>query len=1504
MADDFNANVPSLEPSASSGEAIGGVKPPTSWVLPLITAVVLASAFCLYYFVYVKARREYLANRNFRSLAVLGDQIQAMVSIHGSILEFIADLADRKNQDLKRFVVIRPEDQSKDPAERDQDALKDYVKYLAPGFELTTYPRPPTPGSRLETQRRNGNWELLLTAHRHKGSQTDYVGSLELSRVLKPLVGSLPFDDILLVSGKGTIVFQSNKIGPQFTTLTALLQAQPVDAETKPTDSAADAHPGVTSGSDDQETSGRAVSQNGDHSWRIRSKYLTDVELAGTRYKLFLQPVLVDVFTDAPNQDEPAQEWVLCGLTPAKTLEWEALSISSTFMVWLTALFLVIFMGAPVLKILFINRREHLRLRELGFLAFLLVWLTSVFTLSGLNAVGFPLNDDTEKQLDQLGTRLSKNIYHELREMRRQLLESCTSSDLRDDLISAAPLKSAQPDRKIIRSFSGNAGVAPPPRPSKREIYPKIYPYLNNVFWTDDDGQQIVKWSPSRYLTPMIDVSQSRLSTGPKSTYLDGRAPPFHFDAITPPNKLEFLAGLTMTTGDCNPALLTKDIRGDASSGSAFLTAQPVSLIDPILPFGYGFALVDETGLVLFHGDKTKNLHENFLQESDWSKQLRAAMFGHSTQRSLTVKYLGNDYQMRVMSVMGVSQAPWSLIVFRDLTWVRTLSLQSMTMASTLLLIILLVPAILVAIWYLVRQPKFAAEWLWPNQVRLSTYIYQIVIYTSLIILFLFLGFTDSSEQNVIACAALPYTALLLTAWCIRACAPRREKIPAQRVRRLLSGLVTTLLFGAIVFLLLWQQAHLQAVIYLLGFGMFVALPLLDRRVRYLALTFGRYLARKFRRSFYGKEDAEQTSSRAEMSSYVWRGCYVLAVLLLLLLLGVLTPMALLRASLNVERRLEIKQAQLHLASALNQRLLSTRERCNTNKPGVDELGARECAEFQNSSSEECPENKKTREGENALSRDFTSDPPSDSAPNSPWKMIVLDPLFPTTGTLPVCPHSALQKGGEHYRGWFQYVVYELHHGYNQTAAEMLGVVPDRIESPPRNSENSESTSSPPGPTQPMNVGSVGLAEEKEQFQNTPDWSWDNDGSTLTLRWHGIHSLVKSSDEVKNTSSATESTEAENNSPEKDLLIGPNAPDPSENHAFAGLAVAAGVIVAIAFIVWALTRRIFLFDIAPLKMTGELRLAEVIREGRSVLILVPHVRENWRLDPQKEPIDLEKIATEPQWAENLDVDKLPVNTVIEILHFEYRLNDPKYDEQKKILIKRLLERENTQLAAVMKVAPSPDEYDMFRPLEVIDLREEPYYWRQLYKGPAEDLIWKECGPMPVLWPIGAQLAKDIKTEKNHSEETIASEILERADGYYRLVWKECSDDRKFALAQLAEDGLLNPTNARAIRQLVRRGLITTDPQFRLMNESFRRFVRSVTSEALKQEWLRESRRSGWGKMHGVFFTTMIFLGAFLLTTQNALWQSSAAYVTTALGALGTLFKLFNTYRGGTREKAG
>ncbi|HUD67603.1 MAG TPA: hypothetical protein VMQ17_23675 [Candidatus Sulfotelmatobacter sp.] len=1442
MADDCDASSPSEGRKSTSHSEKPSVKPKTSWVLPVITVAVLASAFCVYYFVYVAAQREYLINRNFRSLAVLGDQVQALVSIHGSILEFSADLANRKHEDLKQFVVPRIEDISKEKAEMESEALKDYLKYLAPSFELPedeeTPVKPAKSGSRLKVQRRNGRWELVLAARRHEDSKKervgrkDYVGSLELSGVLTPLVGSLPFDDILLVSKDGTIVYQSNRAGPQFTTLTDLLQAQPEVAtanlpssaaetkqETKSDESGADTegpsgkpaerHSPPASGRDEGTGHG-AVNRNSDQAWRNKSIHLTDVLLAGTRYKLFLQPVLLDVFNDEATQEEPAQEWVLCGLRSSKTLEWEALSISSTSMVWLTALFLAILMSGPILKILFLNRRERLRLRELGFLALFLVLLTSVFTLSGLNAVGFPLNDDTEQQLQRLGGTLSHNIHQELSQMREQLEQWCSAPDLRDDLKLVESGTS-----EVIRRRSTAAGIA------RKTPTANAYHFVNNAFWTNDDGMQIVKWSTSGYLTPMIDLSRLRVYTQPRSTYLDNQAPAFHFDSTLPPNKLEYLAAMIMSTGECSQGLLNSGIREDVRNGSAFLTAEPLSLIDPILPFGYGFALFDQSGLVLFHADKTRNLHENFLQETDWNKQLYAQAFGHSTRSSLTIKYLGHDYQANVLPVTGVSQAPWSLIVYRDLTNVRTLNLQATTMVATLLLAILAVPFLAIVIWCVIRRPGFAPEWVWPNRARMTTYVYLIVTYALLIILFLFLGFTGPSEQNLIACAVIPFTAFFLTVWCIRAYAPRPERVVTPIVEGSRSALANIAMLIALAFLLtaIWRLPYLRAFTFLVFFLGMAALPLLDRPPHSLAIWL---------KHLYRHTVEEYLSSRPEMDSSVWRRCYLLTILLLLLLVGVLTPLALFRVSLNVERGLSIKRAQLHLASALNQRLMSTIERCK-DQPGIDQLGGDACAEF-----------KKT-------------DSPA-------WRSIVLDPLFPTDGKLPVREHSSNQQRHDLYAGWFHNLIYAFHHDYNQTAAEMLGVLSDRVDSKP---------------------------------DNVSDWFWNNDGSTVTLRWHGVH-LPESGNAPPKPGEL-----------EHDFVISSSIPPSSGAQILSGATVAVVVIVAIGFIVWALARRIFLFHVAPLKITGALRAAELIREGHNILILVPPVSD-WRLEAQKSTLDLREIAATPKWAEEFDLDKVPANALIEILHFEHSWNDPELDNQKSILLQRLEKTENTQLAVIMTVAASSEDYGrMFPTLELVDLREEPFHWLKQYEGPARDFIWKECGPMAALWPIGAQLAEDIRKENIFSEETVVSEILERADGYYRLVWKECSEEQKFVLTQLAEDGLLNPTNGRAIRQLVRQGLITTDPQFRLMNESFCRFLRSAPSVGLKQQWARESRLSGWGKMHGAFLTTMILLGAFLLTTQNALWQSSAAYVTTALGALGTLAKLFNMYRGGaTTEKAG
>ena len=66
----------------------------------------------------------------------------------------------------------------------------------------------------------------MLRAERVSATIADYLGSLEVRELMKVPADSLPFDDLLLVSEDGSVVYQDKKAGPQFTTLSSLLKAQ------------------------------------------------------------------------------------------------------------------------------------------------------------------------------------------------------------------------------------------------------------------------------------------------------------------------------------------------------------------------------------------------------------------------------------------------------------------------------------------------------------------------------------------------------------------------------------------------------------------------------------------------------------------------------------------------------------------------------------------------------------------------------------------------------------------------------------------------------------------------------------------------------------------------------------------------------------------------------------------------------------------------------------------------------------------------------------------------------------------------------------------------------------------------------------------------------------------------------------------------------------------------------------------------------------------------------
>ena len=68
------------------------------------------------------------------------------------------------------------------------------------------------------------------------------------------------------------------------------------------------------------------------------------------------------------------------------------------------------------------------------------------------------------------------------------------------------------------------------------------------------------------------------------------------------------------------------------------------SLIRPLLPPGFEFAVIDHTGKVLFHSDQHRNTNENFFQETDHNRRLRAQVAAHKSE-PVNIRYWGAVYR-------------------------------------------------------------------------------------------------------------------------------------------------------------------------------------------------------------------------------------------------------------------------------------------------------------------------------------------------------------------------------------------------------------------------------------------------------------------------------------------------------------------------------------------------------------------------------------------------------------------------------------------------------------------------------------------------------------------------------------------------------------------------------------------------------------------------------------------------------------------------------------------
>ena len=178
------------------------------------------------------------------------------------------------------------------------------------------------------------------------------------------------------------------------------------------------------------------------------------------------------------------------------------------------------------------------------------------------------------------------------------------------------------------------------------------------------------------------------------------------------------------------------------------------------------------------------------------------------------------------------------------------------------------------------------------------------------------------------------------------------------------------------------------------------------------------------------------------------------------------------------------------------------------------------------------------------------------------------------------------------------------------------------------------------------------------------------------------------------------------------------------------------------------------------------------------------------------------------------------------------------------------------------------------------------------------IVVAECQVAPELLAIGENLAGRLPLDAPVSDEMVLAEIGGAAAPFYKALWSRLLDRRKGGAAAAGRGRSGESEQPAAASRMMSAGLVHRDPTFRLMNETFRRFVMRRRLSAGDLHWEHEGVRVPWGTIATTGVTVAFGLAGLLLLTQEQLVDAWISYVPAVAPAIPTVWKVLATVQKG------
>lgn len=359
----------------------------------------------------------------------------------------------------------------------------------------------------------------------------------------------------------------------------------------------------------------------------LSSGTIADVEILGIDYKLFLTHILL----------QNDKSYFVGGVISDSRYAKETRAINIYISLLIVIIFFTFLLGIPLIKLKVISENQKLQISDLLLSSFSIIFGTLFILLIIFNVITYSRG---KEKVNESLINLSDSIY-------ASLTDEIKKIDYTLDLYMKG-------------SLVYNDSI---------HLTDKTYNYFKLIFRLNPKGDQDDINTLRAKKSSKDNYKYRRYFTESGEWELDGRK--LMLDFIYSSTSGEQLGVVSKKKGDF----------------VYVITSRFYSVINTILPPGYGFCVIDNEGNVKFHSDANKMLRENFIEETENPGELTGAIYGN-LKLLFPAKYLGKSHSCYITPI---GTLPLYLVTFFDDSYSNSIDLQitSLTILFSFLLLLI-----------------------------------------------------------------------------------------------------------------------------------------------------------------------------------------------------------------------------------------------------------------------------------------------------------------------------------------------------------------------------------------------------------------------------------------------------------------------------------------------------------------------------------------------------------------------------------------------------------------------------------------------------------------------------------------------------------------------------------------------------------------------------------------------------------------------------------------------